>query len=303
MLRLDDDVLSKMSIKKEDLDVSFKEALKNKDFKKMVEELEIPTNDLKNYTSILEECSIEYGHCLGCKSIMECKNKVRGYAYLPCNIDGRLEFGYTACKYLKEVNSLNKFSKNVTLIGASAYLKDAKMKDIYTSDKNRFECIKWLKNFIDNYPNVRKGLYLCGNFGCGKSYLIASCFNELAKKDVKSVIVFWPYFLTELKSLFGDSEYNYKINLVKNTPLLLIDDIGAENLSDWGRDEILCPILNARMESGLPTFFTSNLDLDLLEQHLSVSKSGVDKLKAKRIMERIYQVSDNLKIVGENYRR
>ena len=56
------------------------------------------------------------------------------------------------------------------------------------------------------------------------------------------------------------------------------------------------------MEAGLPTFFTSNLDQKMLEEHLSTSKSGVDKLKAKRIMERINQVSENMQMIAENYR-
>ena len=56
------------------------------------------------------------------------------------------------------------------------------------------------------------------------------------------------------------------------------------------------------MEASLPTFFTSNLNIKMLEEHLSTSKSGVDKLKAKRIIERINQLSENMEMIGENYR-
>ena len=38
---------------------------------------------LSKYTSELEESSIEYDHCLNCKGLIECKNKICGYAYLP----------------------------------------------------------------------------------------------------------------------------------------------------------------------------------------------------------------------------
>ena len=44
---------------------------------------------------------------------------------------------------------------------------------------------------------------------------------------------------------------------MKNTEILFIDDIGAENCSAWSRDEVLGPILQYRMQSHLPTFFTS----------------------------------------------
>lgn len=303
MLKFDEVFLNNLNIKQIDLEEEYKKALKNENFKEMVEQLNLKNELLKKYTTNLLECTEEYSNCKNCQNLMECKNKVKGYAYLPSNIDGHIEFGYKSCKYLNKINEENKYNNNVTLISTNSYLKSARMKNIYTDDKNRFTCIKWINNFIKNYPNIKKGLYLSGNFGCGKSYLISALFNELAKQNVKSVIVFWPHFLSELKgAMNGDGNFNYLMNLVKNAPLLLIDDIGAENLTEWGRDEVLCTILNARMEGSLPTFFTSNLNQKMLEEHLSTSKTGVDKLKAKRIIERINQVSDSMEMIGENYR-
>ena len=84
--------------------------------------------------------------------------------------------------------------------------------------------------------------------------------------------------------------------------MLLLDDIGAENCSNWSRDEILGPILQYRMENNLPTFFTSNLTLDELEKALSITSSGVDKLKARRIIERIKQLTITLELVSKNRR-
>ena len=55
--------------------------------------------------------------------------------------------------------------------------------------------VSFLDDFEDNKPC--KGLYLHGNFGCGKTYLIAAIFNELAKKNYKSCIIFWTEFLRQ----------------------------------------------------------------------------------------------------------
>ena len=273
MLKLDEEFLKRMNAPQIDLDEEYKKALKNENFKEMVKELDLDKEILKKYTTNLIECANDYSNCKSCPNIMECKNKVRGYAYLPTNIDNHIEFGYKSCKYLNKINEENKYSSNVTLIGANSYLKNARMKDIYTDDKNRFNCIKWLNNFIKSYPNI------------------------------KSAIIFWPHFISELKISFnGEGNFNYLMSLAQKTPLLLIDDIGAENLTDWIRDEILCTILNTRMEANLPTFFTSNLNIKMLEEHLSTSKSGVDKLKAKRIIERINQLSEDMEMIGENYR-
>ena len=56
------------------------------------------------------------------------------------------------------------------------------------------------------------------------------------------------------------------------------------------------------MENHLPTFFTSNLSLIELEKNLSITSSGVDKVKARRIIERIKQMTINLELVSKNRR-
>ena len=57
------------------------------------------------------------------------------------------------------------------------------------------------------------------------------------------------------------------------------------------------------MEEGLPTFFTSNLTVEELEVHLSIDSKKVDKLKAKRIIERISYMCDELKLISKNNRK
>src|SRR5699024_6484419 len=112
-----------------------------------------------------------------------------------------------------------------------------------------------------------------------KTYLIAALFNELAKKEVKSAIVYFPEFLRTLKVSFQKSEnaeatFGEKYEYIKSIPLLLIDDIGAENVTSWGRDEILGTLLQYRMNENLPTFFTSNLNINELENHLAVTNKN-----------------------------
>ena len=180
------------------------------------------------------------------------------------------------------------------------------MKNIDLDDPERYDIIKWLKSFIDNYQTGRptKGLYLTGNFGCGKTYLISACLNELAKKNHKIAIIYYPEFLRSLKESFGDNEeYNNKFNFIKKIELLLIDDIGAETMTEWSRDEVLGTILQYRMQEGLTTFFTSNLTIKDLEEHFSVSHGGVEKVKAKRIIERIKQLTTEMLMVSVNKRK
>ena len=286
---------------KKTLEKEFNESLKDEEFKKLVSKIKLPKEILMKYTSLLETSSKEIKNCRNCKNLLECKNNVEGYVYLPRVNEKTLEFNYKACKKTEAILKNKAYLDSVSYYNASEELKNAQMKDIYTNDSKRLEVVKWLKTFIDNYPNTKKGLYLYGNFGCGKSYLISALFNELGKRKIKSAVVFWPEFLRDLKASFG-VDFNSKFKYIKRVPILLIDDIGAENMTSWSRDEILCSILQYRMDEKLTTFFTSNLDLKALEEHLSITSSGVEVVKARRIIERIKQLTEVKEMISVNLR-
>ena len=199
--------------------------------------------------------------------------------------------------------SQNIYKENLELFDMPKDILDASLINIYKDDKSRLPIIKYFKEFIDNYNSNEKpkGLYLTGSFGSGKTYMISALFNEFAKKGIKSALIYYPEFLRSLKSSF-QTNYNDKFNYIKKVPLLLLDDIGAENCSNWSRDEVLGPILQYRMESHLPTFFTSNLSLEELETSLAMTNSNADKVKARRIIERIKQLTVTLELVSKNRR-
>ena len=50
-------------------------------------------------------------------------------------------------------------------------------------------------------------------------------------------------------------------------------------------------------------FFTSNLTIDELENHLSETKDSIDKVKARRIIERIKQLTDDIEMISVNRRQ
>ena len=142
---------------------------------------------------------------------------------------------------------------------------------------------------------------MTGNFGCGKTYLVSAMFNELAKKGIKSCIVYYPELLRKLKESFGE-DFKDIFNKVRNSEILLLDDIGAETTTNWNRDEILGTILQYRMQENLPTFFTSNLSLKELEDHL-IGNDSEGKIKARRIIERIKYLTEDITMIAENRRK
>ena len=286
----------------------YEEALKDEDFKSLVKELDLSSEILMKYTSKLQESVIEYKNCSNCRSLYECKNRCTGYRFSPAVCENRLRFDELACKYMQE--KLKEEEYSCTYYEMPDALKKASMKDIDTSDAKRVETIKWLKNFYDTYQNNphQKGLYLTGSFGCGKTYLICAMLNELSKKGADITVVYYPELLRSLKETFSlkeknlESDFSVRMNRLKKCSILFIDDIGAESVTPWARDEILATILQYRMDASLPTFFTSNLNLVELEIHLSSTKGEVDKVKARRLIERIKQLTTILVLISKNRR-
>lgn len=288
------------------LENNFIKALKDEEFVKVVNKLEISEDIKCKYTSSLKEIAEINKTCSNCKGLMFCPYDITGLKKEAYVEDNLIKFAYKKCAYKEKNDEEKAFLKNIYSYKMPKEISEASFKNIYKDDANRLETIKYLKAFYDHYEKgkMMKGLYLHGNFGCGKTYLVSAMFNELAKKNISSTIIYFPEFLRSLKASFGNVEddYNERFDVVKSSPLLLLDDIGAEKLSDWARDEVLGVILQYRMEEHLPTFFTSNLSLKEFEEHLQINKGAADKVKARRIIERVKFLTEEMKMISINRR-
>lgn len=281
---------------------NYEEAIKNEEFRVFAEDINLSNDEKMKYTSKLKESFLESKNCKDCKGIPFCKNKVSGFCYTPFIQGEHIRFDEVACRYEETVLKEERLSCDYYEMPYE--LKRARMKDIDISDAKRVNAIKWLKSFYDTYlDNPRqKGLYLTGSFGSGKTFLVCAMLNELARKDVDITVVYYPELLRSLKDAFATGEFASRINRLKKVSILFLDDIGAEAVTPWSRDEVLGTILQYRMDAGLPTFFTSNLNIEELEEHLASTKDSVDRVKARRIVERIKQLSTTVELVSKNRR-
>ncbi len=278
----------KMDFDMLDLKKSYRDACKDNDFLKLVKELGVSEEIGMKYTSKLENTVLELNNCKGCKGLPFCKNQQEGYVDYPELADERLYFRFSPCKYRKAIEKQK--AKKIT------------MQDIQIDDKRRAPVIKYFKELLTKLEKNEKvkGLYLYGNFGCGKTFLITALFSELEKRRKRCEIVYYPELLRDLKSDFDD--FGGKMEYLMDVDFLLLDDIGAEKVTEWSRDEILGTILQYRMNNNKTTFFTSNLSLKELEVNLAGSRYEVDEIKARRIIERIKCLSTEMQLLGENKR-
>ncbi len=285
-------------VNKKSLKDNYLEASKDIKFRRLVKTIKATDEEAMKYTSSLEETVKELNNCSKCDGLIYCKNRLEGHVFYPEKEEYQIKFSYAPCKYQKEM--LKKQKERDT---REKDILNASFSDIDITDKKRVKVIKWLKKFYDEYDKNGefKGLYLHGNFGCGKTYLISALFNELEKKRISTEIVYFPELLRDIKSDFDT--FADRIDYLENVDLLLIDDIGAEKVTEWSRDEILGTILQKRMNNYKTTFFTSNLNLEELERHLRINSYSDDEIKARRIIERVKQLTEDMELISENKRK
>ncbi|PLR98102.1 primosomal protein DnaI [Bacillus sp. T33-2] len=252
----------------------------------------------------LDEFSGQSKGCGNCESLSNCKNMIQGYEPKLVLNGNNIDIKYDRCHKKVLHDERQKHERLIQSIFVPKEILNASLTDM-DIDPGRLKAIKAAKDFVKNYsPGAKqKGLYLFGPFGTGKSHLLGALANELAKKQVSSLLVYVPEFFREMKSAIGDHTVSEKLEIIKKAPVLMLDDIGAETMSGWGRDEVLGTVLQFRMMENLPTFFTSNFDLTGLEHHLTHSQRGEEEqLKAARIMERIKYLAVPVKVDGRNRR-
>lgn len=284
-----------------------RQVLNDPDIKQFLEahQSEVTSQMIDNDLNVLQEYKDQQKHYDDNHTFANCPNFVKGHIPELYIQDHHIKIRYKPCPCKIRHDEEKKSNSMITSFHMHPDTLNAKIKDIYMTRRNRLDLAMKLDDVIDaiieNKPT--KGFYLYGAFGTGKSFILGAIANELKNSRVPSMIIYVPEYIRTLKNGFRDGTTAQKIQQVREARVLFLDDIGAEDITPWVRDEVLGPILHYRMIQELPTFFSSNLSLEELEVHLSDTKSGIDGMKAKRIMERIKTLSDSYLLEGENYRK
>lgn len=246
-------------------------------------------------------------HCDNCPGLARCPNLLRGYQPVLTADKGAIEIVYQPCALKVKADREKRQAALIHSLYVPKKALNATFRSIDKAELGRQDALEAAGRFVQHYlqnPETTKGLYLHGPFGVGKSHIMGAILNALAeRKGVESMMVYTPDFFRELKGSIQDQSIDDKLDYIKTVPVLVLDDIGAETMTPWIRDDILGSVLQSRMASGLPTLYTSNYDYDELENHLAYSnKSGTELLKAKRIMERIRHYTEPVAVTGTNRR-
>lgn len=151
-----------------------------------------------------------------------------------------------------------------------------------TVDENNREKIQKAKAFAENPGG---GLFICGEFGTGKTWLAAAIGNAVARQRKRVLFGSFSRITDKLidaqkcGSFSTERElYTYKADL------LIIDDIGKEKPSEW-KLQTLFKLIDERGGANLPTVFTSNYTLVKLCGRISPDND--DGITAGAIKDRL----------------
>ncbi|WP_146807944.1 MULTISPECIES: primosomal protein DnaI [Aneurinibacillus] len=247
----------------------------------------------------------EAEHCRHCPGLDACPNLLKGHQAMMDWTGMSIEVRHAPCRLYQLDQQQKERAKLIRTHHIPREILNASFAEL-EADNERIDAIEAILEFCQNVVPGQagtKGLYFYGPFGVGKSYLMGAAAKKLAERSIASLMVYTPDFFREIKDALGDNTVQEKIAVLKEVPVLILDDIGAETLSPWARDEVLGAILQYRVSENLPVLYTSNYTYDQLEEHLAYSqKAGNEQLKAMRIMERIRYYTRAYKLNGINRR-
>ena len=157
---------------------------------------------------------------------------------------------------------------------------------------------------------TKKGLYLFGSVGCGKTYRACAVLRAYGKKYayeiVRNVFKVPTLEFTSSDKLFdsmrkemGSFSAHDTIERLKTADIVCIDDIGKEKPSEWTVEKLFT-IVNSRYEAMLPTIFTSQYSVGELGQRL-YEAGNVETAKA--ILSRIAGESEIVNMGSVDRRR
>jgi len=137
------------------------------------------------------------------------------------------------------------------------------------------EIVEFANNFIRTFrvdaPNQpTKGLLLCGKEGTGKTHIAVAILKAVVEKGHRGLYWNVPELFLELRRTMNaqtDLDEAGIIDEAVETDLLVLDDLGAEKVSEYVMDRLYV-LINGRYQNDLPTIITTNRTLEELRAQI-----------------------------------
>jgi len=140
----------------------------------------------------------------------------------------------------------------------------------------------------------RTGLFVSGNPGLGKTFLLSAVCNSLLEARVPTLYVVFCDLIAAIKETFSDvsstTTESRIMSAAREAKVLVLDDLGAEQVTDFVINRLF-DIVNFRCNHELPLVVSSNLSMQQIGQ-----------LYDDRIASRLWEMCEVVHLYGEDIR-
>ena len=174
------------------------------------------------------------------------------------------------------------------------YYSDKAIPEYGCSPRQRMgEILDLCKNYAATFDTDSPSLLFYGETGLGKTHLSLSIAGEVINAGYSVLYNSAQNIFNELqKERFGKSDADGRFEpMVLECDLLVIDDLGAE-FSTQFTNAALYNIINTRINSGLPTIISTNLNM-----------KGLEERYTRRVSSRLIGEYAAVNFIGEDVRQ
>ncbi len=214
--------------------------------------------------------------------------------------NGIFASGLRRCRWGRQQVQQDRIDRMFSFAHIPAAYADAEWSDYRMTDDNRpaVDAAHWV------IAEPKKGLYIYGSRGSGKTMLAAIIAREKAKAGQAVLFESVPDLLMDIRESFRTDKTAEIVETARTVPCLVLDDMGAERMSEWVGEELFT-LINYRYNNKLQTIITSNCTIsELQEKMVTVSRDGaVDNLQGQRIGSRIFGMCKPVRLNGYDWRK